>query len=525
MVSPDEARRELARRELARRQQQPQDNTAPNAIGDVAASGASGFARGTMDLIGLPGSIANGINSAGQWALRKGYELATGEAPQPDTFFGGPSEETLSSLPFGGRNMLSGSVLKEGLADKTFGASDYQPKTTAGEYARTVGEFTPGALALGGASAPSLLRNAVAPALTSETAGQLTEGTAYEPYARIAGALLGGVAGNRIGNASVPKLPPASEIKASAGYDTLKAPMKAAQLNQGTFQDIVKGLWDEADDFGLTTKLKGEVRGILDDFTKRAESGGASLYDLEVLRRSLRNIGGDKLDDASQALSAKLIDNLDNSVESLSAANIAASGDAGKPILDVLKDARQTYRTGVKSQIIEKAIQNGTDAKSGVENGLRQEFNKLLKNERVMRGFSEAEQGAIRHAAKGDFKSLSLRWLGSFGLPVDQGRNFLGSVMGGGVGSAAGAALGLSGPVGAVALPLLGTAAKVGASRMAQNQAAIAEALVKAGPAASGQYAATISAAKQASREAIARALLQSIQAPGQAATAPSQPR
>jgi hypothetical protein len=67
----------------------------------------------------------------------------------------------------------------------------YEPKTTLGQYARTGGEFA--SLALGG---PAGFANRAArvalPAITSETAGQMTDGTALEPWARMGGAVLGG---------------------------------------------------------------------------------------------------------------------------------------------------------------------------------------------------------------------------------------------------------------------------------------------------------------------------------------------
>lgn len=66
----------------------------------------------------------------------------------------------------------------------------YKPKTTAGEYAQTIGEFAPGGLGPGGLARKAT--NVVAPAIASETAGQLTKGTDVEGVARIGGALAGG---------------------------------------------------------------------------------------------------------------------------------------------------------------------------------------------------------------------------------------------------------------------------------------------------------------------------------------------
>jgi hypothetical protein len=484
----------------------------PGYASDIVASGAAGAGRGAADLVGLPGTIGDLLTSGGQWALRNGYQAATGQEAKPGTFFGGPTPEATAAMIGGGSNPIGGSNLKAGISKLTGGATDYQPYTMPGEYARTAGEFLPAAMAFGGLSPASLLGNAAIPAATSETAGQLTKGTPLEPYARLGGALVGGFAGNALTKPTAAQLPSAADIKASAGYADLKAPLKAAQIDQPTYQGIVDNLWNEANDFGLTTKLKGEISGTLNDFAKRADQGGASLYDLEILRRSLRNIGADKTDQAAQALSSKLIGSLDQSVDGLSSASIAAAGEAGTPTLDALKQARQTWQTGVKSDIVEQAMERAKNAASGYENGLRVEFRKLLNNKQYANTFNETERGVMQGVVRGTLKSNALRWLGGFGVPVDNGRNFLGSVMGGGAGASLGSAIG--GPVGAavggVALPAIGTAAKLGANAATRNQATLAEALVKAGPQAGEMFSQALQASKGAGREALLRALLQS---------------
>lgn len=68
---------------------------------------------------------------------------------------------------------------------------DYAPQTTAGRYAKTAGEFVPGAMVTPGNALANALRLGVIPGVASEAAGQATEGTAAEPLARLAGALLG----------------------------------------------------------------------------------------------------------------------------------------------------------------------------------------------------------------------------------------------------------------------------------------------------------------------------------------------
>lgn len=177
---------------------------------DMLKAGGAGFARGASGLAGLPGTLAD-LGQAGlQAGLRGGYGLATGEQPDPysesavERFFAGPIPEVSDQLVGGGGNPISGQALQDYLAGATGGATSYQAQTTPGKYAGTVGEFIPGAMAFGGINPSNILTYGVAPGLASEGAGQLTEGTPYEPYARIAAALAAPMAVNAAGRVISP---------------------------------------------------------------------------------------------------------------------------------------------------------------------------------------------------------------------------------------------------------------------------------------------------------------------------------
>lgn len=484
----------------------------PSVAEDVAKAGASGTARGVADMVGLPGTIGDALRGGMQWGLGKGYELVTGEAPGADSFFG-VNPELEAQMIGGGSNPLSGENLRGALSTATGGATDYQPKTTQGEYARTGGEFIGGAIGPGGAARKAA--QVLIPAFASETAGQMTEGGALEPYARIAGALLGGGVSAIGAGRNIPKTPTAKEIFREGGnaYEAAKPVLKDVKVTNPTYQNIVGAMQREADDFGIVPEVHGPVEGFLGRHAKAAAptpgvvgSRGAepSLYDLELARRGLGHIGGSNVTNKSLgALSGKLTDTLDEAVETLpqGAFKVEDATEADKA-LETLATARETWKTGIKSQMVENAIEQARNAASGFENGLRVEFRKLLKD-KAAKNFTETELNAIKTVARGTVSQNALRWLGGFGVPTDNGRNFLGSVVGAFSGNAIG------GPVGAVALPALGTAAKVGAGSIAEKNAAIVDALVKSGRAGGDLYKKSVGAQTEARRQAIARALLQ----------------
>lgn len=175
-------------------------NHMPPAVGtaeDIVKSVVSGAARGVADLVGLPGSLDDALRAGLGYLGRKGFEAVTGREPQ---FSSGGIESFFSKGPEGAnrQSALSGNAMRRYLAYATGGASDYKPQTTAGKYVSTVGEFLPGAAAFGGLNPANIARFGVVPGLASEAAGQATEGTKYEPWARTGAALLAPMAANRL---------------------------------------------------------------------------------------------------------------------------------------------------------------------------------------------------------------------------------------------------------------------------------------------------------------------------------------
>lgn len=166
----------------------------------MGRSFVSGVQRGVAGLVGAPRDLADAWEGGVDWlaeqgrnlALQHGYDPASTLSPQERARLEEVTRERGArpapqerETPFD----LPGSQEIMGRIEQVAGPQ-HQPQTTAGEYARTVGEFTPGIVAPGG-----VLRNAVtsvaAPALLSEAAGQVTEDTALEPWARFGAALLG----------------------------------------------------------------------------------------------------------------------------------------------------------------------------------------------------------------------------------------------------------------------------------------------------------------------------------------------
>lgn len=213
---------------------------------DVAKSGASGLARGALGLVGLPGTVAGGLRwmadkAADQTVGRAVNYAKTGDwsAPSPPSSVKVAKQNTVFNLPTPDQ-VISGENLTDAAATVVPGIK-YKPQTTAGEYARTVGEFAPGVL-MPGTMAQRVVGGVLAPALLSETAGQIAKGTPYEAPARIAGGLLGAVGATA---AMRPSSANAAVSSALSGVDDGTV-VQAAQLMEAAQARGVALTWPEA---------------------------------------------------------------------------------------------------------------------------------------------------------------------------------------------------------------------------------------------------------------------------------------
>lgn len=162
----------------------------PSTTEDVAKSAGIGLAKGAIGLAGGIGDAAHLFGDIRDRYIVNPINRALGlqevdlNAPDPATKIGSASIQKMVESQTG---------------------DFYRPKTTAGKYAETAGEFVPGALLTGGGG-PVLnsVRYGVLPGLASEAAGQYTEGTKLEPYARVAAAIAASAAGARAGRVVTP---------------------------------------------------------------------------------------------------------------------------------------------------------------------------------------------------------------------------------------------------------------------------------------------------------------------------------
>lgn len=426
---------EKAKRELAARQAKadrpqpgslldfPQVEPQPNVAKDMAAAGAAGAARGTTGMLDLPGMIFGAGSRAGSWVAEKTGLASPEDAQAAHQMVTGAADQSR----FG-----SGDKYRQAAAEATGGATEFRGETTPGKYAGTVGEFLPGSPFGGG----NLLRNAlvygVVPGLASEGAGQLTEGTAYEPWARaIAPMVASGVAAAAT-RPRGPQAPSVDDLKAQADglYQTGAA---RAGADPASVQGLAAQIDNELQALNVKTPAgrvvaDGNVKkflDVLDDF----QGQSMKPQQMQTMRRMLQDAAG-SADPADRRIGAILLEKFD---------------DWRGQHVPEYKQADALYGRMKRAQDVDyrvekaerRAASTGTGGNS--VNTARQNIRQILDNPKAQRGYSPEELVEMERIVRGTPVVNALR-LGGRLSPTSGALPLIGNIIGSGLNPMAGAA-------------------------------------------------------------------------------------
>jgi hypothetical protein len=229
---------------------------------DIAMAIPTGLAEGVTGLVGSFGDL----RSLGDSAVQKAGELMGFKGPAPKMTAPLPVEivsragaklmekatgadpriSRLAMAMTSPAALMSAPTSRELLGAVSDDKPLYQPKTKPGKYARTLAQFAPAAATPGGPVRRAA--SVVVPGVASEAAGQATEGSAMEPYARIAAAMAGGTAVSMAGR---------------GGPDT----RLLAEASRGATDDQVaaaRGLMEEAQRRGVQLTMAEALQQVTD---------------------------------------------------------------------------------------------------------------------------------------------------------------------------------------------------------------------------------------------------------------------
>lgn len=272
------------------------------AIQETGRAFFPGLARGAAELVGLPGTIG---------------ELAD------------VGMEKIGLIPEGGaelaRSPLSGRGIRKVLGQVTGGATEYKSEDTIPRIAGTVGEFIGG----GAGGRAGLLGGGA-----SELAGMATEGTPYEPYARVGA----GIVGSMIG---APRPAFAGDDEAARMANLLEAEgvrdisvgqakgsqplMRAEGMLQATPQQIDDFTAATMRQLGSPEKLATptNLRAVEQSLVKQMDDAvaGVSITPSQSVASEAMRVGADYIERVPAGSLTPRIKGIANQIKSLSASN------------------------------------------------------------------------------------------------------------------------------------------------------------------------------------------------------------
>lgn len=405
-----------ARRRASEATQQAQTPTVPptapvkpNVYEDIGRSAATGLAKGVIGLPGLPGDVELMTRNVGGWLGNKVRDWR-GLEPVPisqDTYL--PTADEVV---------------------KWSGYEGYKPQTRAGRIAETAAEFIPGGVVLGPAGpwarsgkaadlVAQALKNGVKvgaiPGAVSEGAGQLTEGTPLEPYARVGGALIAGGAGS-MKRPSVPDAPTVDELKAASQVLYKSPAVKGMAIEPFSFDIAVGKIANDVKRAGIDKTLHPDSTAAL----KRLEEARGTAPTLDEMD-TLRQIAGDaamSVNPREARIASKIVQGIDDYLDSLKPADVI-SGDH-KASVEALTKARELWAKKSKGETIDIIFERAKNTvganytQAGFQTALRQQFRWLAdpKYPQRMRGFTPDEKAAVLKVVRGGPVENVLRLIG-----------------------------------------------------------------------------------------------------------------
>jgi hypothetical protein len=199
-----------------------------------------------------------------------------------------------------------------------------------------------------------------------------------------------------------------------------------------------------------------------------------TLTDIDTLRKVAQNAAS-ALEPADARLGAIMIDEIDTFLDVVKPEAFARGAVKAKDVTPKFKVARELWGRARRSELINEAFEKAKNQATGFENGLVTQFRTILNNKKKSRLFKPKELDVMKEVVRGTTAANIAKAIGRFGFSEGHATN----ILGGSIGVAGGAALG--GPVGAVAVPLIGQTSRKLAQKLTRGKAEFANSIIRAG--------------------------------------------
>ena len=383
---------------------------------DAAKSFGSGVIQGTAALLGTVGDMQDLAGEGASFIAGK-----FGASPDTQQTVRNIVSKAPNPLTYGLRAPRGQEVQAQ--VERVTGPM-YEPQTTAGRYARSVGQFAPNVVAgPGGVIRKGAMT--VIPAVASEFAGDLTEGTAAQPYAKAGTAVVTALATG--GKPNIAKLaaknaPARATIQAET--DALFEQLRNAGIkyDSNEFSRMATALERRLSHMGVHPKLSPNSSAILDDIKAMVANGASPDFNdyqrLRMLAGDVASSGNpmDKLSLRDAKFAGEIKKALDGFADSASYVHNGTASNAK----ELFTKANALAARNIKARTFETAIEKARDQSSGFENGLRIQFRRLKNDTQFFKSLTPVEQRMVKEIVRGTTPQNLLAQFGRTGIAVDK---------------------------------------------------------------------------------------------------------
>lgn len=349
---------------------------------DVAKSAGSGFVKGSMDIADYPDIVGRGTSGI----INRAYRAISGSDLSPGTMH----QLRGMGLPGFAMNPLFAATGKSATENATQYAPDvmgYEPVTTEGKYAGTAFRFVPSAALGPGNVLKNMVVQGVIPGLASEAAGQMTEGTKYEPYARFAGALTGGVGANMLENSVRGAISPGGGAAAEDLLHATRLRKSGTDVSAGQATKNPNVLAIEANNPILQSKYNvSDSSPQLMDFTKSILKEAGLTDDIAARAAAKPDFEGNPYTAQPDVIDELRLANSDMFNDALNGVNVPPLRSLSQPIYDALniikvgKIPSAPYEIAQAGSILSDAVKNGRTVPATELNRIRSALGEHLSS-------------------------------------------------------------------------------------------------------------------------------------------------
>lgn len=302
-------------------------------------------------------------------------------------------------------------------------------------------------------------------------AKEMALGVGVGAVAPVVGSAIGQVAGRVLNKAPAPA-PTVEALKAAGNAAYKKADEAGVYLSQPSFSkfaaDLSQKLASDGIDAAITPKAAQAAERI-----RMAVDQPLRLQDVETLRK-VAGAAAKSNEPAERYFGGQIKEALDGYLERVGPQDIIAGN--GKAGVRALKDARDLWKRMRKGELLDDALAGAdlqaasTGSGANIDNATRQRIRSLITQQKTRNIWTPEEKAALMTVVKGTPSGNALRLIGKM-APT----GVVSSALSTGAGFTAG------GPIGAIALPVTGYAAKKASDAITTRQLQIAAEMIRRG--------------------------------------------